>query len=137
MKNQQLTTIFIVLGAAAFIYSIFLAGGDNANIDLDIQSTACTEEAFICPDGGAVGRVGPECEFAPCPTETPCPAENVDTDLCTQNGGIYDKQHNECLGVDAGICAQIGGVFDECASPCRHDKEATMCILSCALVCEL
>ena len=29
---------------------------------------ACTMEAKLCPDGSAVGRVGPNCEFAPCPT---------------------------------------------------------------------
>ncbi|MDO8492981.1 MAG: Gmad2 immunoglobulin-like domain-containing protein [bacterium] len=28
---------------------------------------ACTMEAKICPDGSAVGRTGPNCEFAPCP----------------------------------------------------------------------
>ena len=28
---------------------------------------ACTTEAKICPDGSAVGRQGPNCEFAPCP----------------------------------------------------------------------
>ena len=28
---------------------------------------ACTEEAKICPDGSAVGRVGPHCEFSECP----------------------------------------------------------------------
>ena len=28
---------------------------------------ACTEEAKICPDGSAVGRIGPNCEFAKCP----------------------------------------------------------------------
>jgi Immunoglobulin-like domain of bacterial spore germination len=28
---------------------------------------ACTMEAKICPDGSAVGRVGPSCEFAACP----------------------------------------------------------------------
>ena len=30
-------------------------------------TVACTAEAKICPDGSAVGRVGPNCEFAPCP----------------------------------------------------------------------
>lgn len=29
---------------------------------------ACTMEAKICPDGSSVGRTGPNCEFAPCPT---------------------------------------------------------------------
>lgn len=28
---------------------------------------ACTMDAKICPDGSAVGRTGPNCEFAPCP----------------------------------------------------------------------
>lgn len=32
-----------------------------------IAPRACTEEAKICPDGSAVGRQGPNCEFAPCP----------------------------------------------------------------------
>lgn len=27
----------------------------------------CTADAKLCPDGTAVGRVGPNCEFAPCP----------------------------------------------------------------------
>jgi hypothetical protein len=31
------------------------------------QMHACTMEAKICPDGSAVGRQGPNCEFAPCP----------------------------------------------------------------------
>lgn len=31
------------------------------------NSTACTAEAKICPDGSAVGRTGPNCDFAPCP----------------------------------------------------------------------
>jgi energy-converting hydrogenase Eha subunit F len=29
---------------------------------------ACTMDAKICPDGSAVGRVPPSCEFAPCPS---------------------------------------------------------------------
>jgi hypothetical protein len=29
---------------------------------------ACTQEAKLCPDGSYVGRTGPNCEFAPCPT---------------------------------------------------------------------
>lgn len=37
--------------------------------DQNITPVACTEEAKICPDGSAVGRTGPKCEFAPCPGE--------------------------------------------------------------------
>ncbi len=36
------------------------------------QPVACTEEAKQCPDGSYVGRIGPSCQFAPCPvTATP------------------------------------------------------------------
>ena len=44
---------------------------------------ACTMEAKICPDGSAVGRIGPNCEFEACPifipisTETATPTASV------------------------------------------------------------
>lgn len=40
---------------------------------------ACTTEAKLCPDGSAVGRSGPNCEFAECPLP-----QNV-TIYCTGN----------------------------------------------------
>ena len=49
---------------------------------------ACTQEAKLCPDGTAVSRTGPNCEFAPCPTvdggttSTPTPGEGV---MCAQD----------------------------------------------------
>lgn len=45
------------------------ASNANANANTN-QVVACTEEAKICPDGSAVGRTGPNCEFAPCPTNS-------------------------------------------------------------------
>lgn len=54
------------------------------------ERIACTMEAKQCPDGSYVGRVGPNCEFAPCPavrmgmlegqmTIGPiCPVERID-----------------------------------------------------------
>lgn len=32
------------------------------------EGTFCTLDAKMCPDGSYVGRVGPKCEFAECPT---------------------------------------------------------------------
>lgn len=40
---------------------------DEKGRDLN-GSTECTAEAKICPDGSAVGRTGPNCEFAACPS---------------------------------------------------------------------
>jgi len=39
----------------------------NSAIPPTSQPTACTMEAKLCSDGSAVGRTGPNCEFAPCP----------------------------------------------------------------------
>lgn len=49
------------------------------------EQVFCTLDAKICPDGSAVGRVAPSCEFAPCPGEeangmTPDPL-NVDLNI--------------------------------------------------------
>ncbi len=33
------------------------------------EAVACTMDAFICPDGTALGRTGPNCTFPPCPGE--------------------------------------------------------------------
>lgn len=33
------------------------------------EMIACTQEAKLCSDGSAVGRTGPNCEFAKCPSE--------------------------------------------------------------------
>ena len=77
----------VVAGGGYYVYQ--LAGGDvrvnlpplergndegDFNTKPDYQSekptepVACTMEAKICPDGSAVGRTGPNCEFAQCPT---------------------------------------------------------------------
>lgn len=51
-------------------------------IPIEQMPVACTEEAKICPDGSAVGRSGPKCEFAPCPqtkstTQSAVPTSNI------------------------------------------------------------
>ena len=40
---------------------------------------ACTLEAMICPDGSAVGRTGPNCEFAACPESSPVDTSSWET----------------------------------------------------------
>ncbi len=34
------------------------------------EGVACTMDVKLCPDGSAVGRSGPNCEFDPCPGES-------------------------------------------------------------------
>ena len=54
--------------------------GDQLFIENIVEKTndtkppvACTMEAKICPDGSAVGRTGPNCEFLACPSSIDLP----------------------------------------------------------------
>lgn len=60
--------VLLVLGAvyvvAAVRHSDSMIGQRDSG-----EGAACTMEAKLCPDGSAVGRIGPSCEFAKCPGE--------------------------------------------------------------------
>jgi len=58
-----------------FVAALFLWAGCTQT-----PPNACTEEAKLCPDGSSVGRVPPNCEFAPCPNVTDC--RNYSVDKC-------------------------------------------------------
>jgi len=45
----------------------------GAGYDDEGNGPICTADAKGCPDGSFVGRVGPNCEFAPCPGQQPKP----------------------------------------------------------------
>ena len=45
-------------------------GQDIPQPDESTESYECQADAMICPDGSAVGRQGPKCEFAACPEVT-------------------------------------------------------------------
>jgi hypothetical protein len=68
-------TLLILLGAALAV-SYFIGndyGAARVVTPVAEPTTApeegvfCTQDAQECPDGSYVGRVGPNCEFAPCP----------------------------------------------------------------------
>ncbi|MBN2517249.1 MAG: hypothetical protein JXB14_00230 [Candidatus Altiarchaeota archaeon] len=61
--------ILIVIVAVMSVVAILLLQGQETG------PVACTADAKICPDGTAVGRVGPNCEFAPCPEPIGCPED--------------------------------------------------------------
>ena len=72
--SPKKNTVMII--AVVFLVFAALAVGGYllVNKGMFVGQKACTEEAMICPDGTSVGRVGPNCEFAPCPT----PQEEAD-----------------------------------------------------------
>ncbi len=111
----------VVIVAAVVILGIYKF--DFANDD--VRVVACTEEAKICPDGSAVGRSGPNCEFAPCPDFNS--NSNANTDLvnqasvnCTEKGGTLEMRKNKngqygvCLFEDNRQCEEWSLMRGEC-----------------------
>lgn len=81
MTHRFLTTPLVIATMAfavvAFLFLIDTAinpdgtnQSTNQQINQNTNSVACTLDAKICPDGSAVGRTGPNCEFTECPTTT-------------------------------------------------------------------
>jgi hypothetical protein len=59
--------IIIILVGIVAVLLIAAGGVYSYQKSFGIQQKACTLEAKICSDGTAVGRSGPNCEFAACP----------------------------------------------------------------------
>lgn len=71
----------------------------------------CTMEAKVCPDGSYVGRVAPNCDFAPCPTQV----SQVSQVSQSQNGGsnLMDETEQTIQGTEQegfDISEYIGGL---------------------------
>jgi len=58
------TYLFVAAIIALTGISFWLLVENNQGLE---DPVACTMDARICPDGSAVGRTGPYCEFAECP----------------------------------------------------------------------
>lgn len=91
---------------------VIVAGGILLCQEKVVAPVACTMEAKICPDGSAVGRSGPKCEFTACPTatgdstadtNTPTQIANPASVNCLNAGGqlVIDKRGD---GGEYGLC---------------------------------
>lgn len=63
--------IIWILGIAVVILGAIVLSQNISFPKVGPEPIACTMEAKMCPDGSAVGRSGPRCEFAACPDEKP------------------------------------------------------------------
>ena len=83
--------------AVAFAAALMLFGcASSPNLPLPPQGNgtapgpiACSSDAKVCPDGSAVGRAGPNCEFAACP-------ESTGTKTCGGFGDLKCPQGYKC-----------------------------------------
>ncbi|MCX6766090.1 MAG: hypothetical protein NT136_03990 [Candidatus Moranbacteria bacterium] len=81
IKTWLGVVIIIILAITAGVF-VWLAQKNQPEIisppiqpPISKNQKFCTQEAKICSDGTSVGRTGPNCEFAPCPSETNCAKE--------------------------------------------------------------
>ncbi|MBI4044267.1 MAG: hypothetical protein HY392_00995 [Candidatus Diapherotrites archaeon] len=82
-----------VLLAAAF--ALFLFGC------IQTPNGACTLEAKLCPDGSAVGRTGPNCEFSPCPEVKPGACSAIAQELGQKiEQANYCTTDSDCTTID-------------------------------------
>ena len=65
IKNFLILTIITLIFSVVLIIVGFFAWQHLGTP----KSVACTQAAKICPDGSAVGRTGPNCEFTACPID--------------------------------------------------------------------
>lgn len=71
--QKGIAPIYILVGmliAFILIGGSYLLGKQSSSTTPPVgNQKACTLEAKLCPDGSSVGRSGPNCEFAQCPTD--------------------------------------------------------------------
>lgn len=72
-----------------------------------VQFGGCTEDARICPDGSSVGRIGPGCDFKPCPGEAINAREAITialTSECQEMGSLtnpfYYNENSKTWWID-------------------------------------
>lgn len=85
-QPDKIIYIFVGVIISAVVFGGYLTLANWQNLwpfESKPEQIACTKEAMFCPDGTAVGRTGPNCEFAECPvsmlTPMPDPTANWQT----------------------------------------------------------
>lgn len=104
------------------LLSIILTGCTNTKT---MVPQACTEEAKVCPDGSAVGRTQPNCEFAPCPR----------VDIPAVSTGAEVPSSPQACTMEAKLCSDgsaVGRSGPNCEfAPCPAEAQAP-CVPTCS-----
>ena len=121
MKNSSWWILGLTFGAIIIVGVSYLAylsfrqtnSSTSPGTPIAPSPVACTMDAKVCPDGSAVGRTSPNCEFAA------CPGAKTGTKECVRGG---------CSGQ---ICEEAGtGTITDCeysaAYGCYQKAECTV-----------
>ncbi len=95
--KNNIKYILIVVILAAIVGGGILAYQYRWMPKKELNNIICTMEAKLCPDGSYVGRTGPNCEFAPCPTAKLNETEDWKTYKSGQMG--FEIKYPSDLGV--------------------------------------
>lgn len=68
--NKIVLSIAGILVVALAVYAYMHRDDANEGTGANGAAVICTLDAKLCPDGSYVGRTGPNCEFAECPTSS-------------------------------------------------------------------
>ncbi len=110
MKSIIIPIFILILAVAAYVAFPKHRGVSPG------EPISCTADAMLCPDGSSVGRVGPDCRFAPCPDIVP---PTTRRDECQDVGGRWAND-----GLHDPICLHDysdGGKSCTASSQCEGD----------------
>ncbi len=91
--DDIMLTIFDIMPGDPGRVEISLQWLTDSNEPVNPPPVACTADAKMCPDGSFVGRVGPDCDWAPCPEPVACDA---DAKLCPDGTSVGRDPDNNC-----------------------------------------
>lgn len=110
-KGNAILIIIIILAAALGGWYWY-----SQNKDQGGDMLACPQDAKICPDGSAVGRTGPNCEFAACPNEVVRSSDSVDTSdwktYRSENYGFEIRYPNDYRVLDVKLDPDAGDLAE-------------------------
>lgn len=116
---MQKKHIIIVVCTLVIVALLGFFAVDRLKSNSGLSLRACTMEAKLCPDGSAVGRTGPHCEFAECPDTIPVLTSPATVPIHETNVTQYGKV---TLGVSEIATFRVGSmtlvrVFDDSRCP--------------------
>ncbi|TSC71799.1 MAG: Uncharacterized protein G01um101470_499, partial [Parcubacteria group bacterium Gr01-1014_70] len=100
-KLSHITAVVLLLIAVQIIAVAEYFGVTNRKENSFPNLQACTQEAKQCPDGSYVGRTGPNCEFALCPSVALCEGgECAKTVIAQDETSDWNTYRNEKYGFE-------------------------------------
>jgi len=132
---KSFLVIALLLFGALLAFGCVEQNGGNGNGEPTIPPfpsaepslVACTMDARACPDGSYVGRIAPDCEFAPCPSVAPTLTPNPSCPPITISCWCPGFEHESCpTKLDENGCTQWDIEACPQAAACSSDNDCAV-----------